>query len=106
MHRTTFYGHAMTIEELTVGAVTRIIDGVPEVDPEDPDPIKAYRSAAFDLFECIIQDRRLLRAVLSSTWPCATSRAFELRTPRWFCVRLRSRKRGNAYLTSPHSIAA
>jgi hypothetical protein len=79
VHRTTFYGHATTIEEFTVGVVTRIIDGVPEVDPEAPDPIEAYRSATFDLFECIIQDRTLVRAVLSSTWAGALRLALDER---------------------------
>ncbi len=79
VHRTTFYGHATTIEEFTVGVVTRIIDEVSTVDSDVPDPIEAYRRAAFDLFERLVQERTLVRAVLSSTWAGALRHALDER---------------------------
>lgn len=79
VHRTTFYGHASTVEEFSVGIVTQVIDEASTVDPNAVDPLEAYRLAAIELFERVIQERTLVRAILGSAWAGTLRHALDAR---------------------------
>ncbi|GAA3651901.1 TetR/AcrR family transcriptional regulator [Microbacterium marinilacus] len=68
VHRTTFYGHAGSIEEFAVGMITDEVDALATVDGGGPDARGAYRQAMVDLLAHIAGERRLYRALLGSRW--------------------------------------
>lgn len=81
VHRTTFYGHANSIEEFAVALLTQSIDEVTTVSPTDerermPD---RYAAATVDLLRHVADERVVFRALLGSRWGGALRAALEER---------------------------
>lgn len=70
VHRTTFYGHAASIEEFAVDVMTRELDEVSTVNTGDgdSDPLAVYGRTMVDVLESVAKERRHYRALLASKW--------------------------------------
>ncbi len=51
VHRTTFYGHASSIEEFAVDVIAREVDAIATIDPTHGDPLLPYRTAMVNLLD-------------------------------------------------------
>lgn len=67
VHRTTFYGHAESVEQFAVNAATEGVDEVATV-PDSVDVLPSYRAAMINLLEHVASRRQLFRAILGSRW--------------------------------------
>ncbi len=68
VHRTTFYGHARSIEEFAVDVLTRDVNATAAVEIAGGDPISPYRRAMIALLQHVAQERVLYRTLLASPW--------------------------------------
>lgn len=70
VHRTTFYGHAASIEEFAVDVMTRELDEVSTVNVGNGagEVLTVYSQAMVDVLERVAKERRHYRALLASKW--------------------------------------
>lgn len=68
VHRTTFYGHANSLEEFAVDVLAEDIDVITTVEVSGEDSISAYRQATVDLMEHLRAKRPVLRPLFASPW--------------------------------------
>lgn len=70
VHRTTFYGHAGSIEEFAVDVMTRELDEVSTVNVRDDEGgvLTTYDQTMVNVLESVAKERRHYRALLASKW--------------------------------------
>lgn len=66
VHRTTFYGHASSLEEFAVDVLSRDVDILSTVDFDPSDPVPAYQQAMVALLDHLLQKREIFRTLLAS----------------------------------------
>ncbi|WP_291277854.1 TetR/AcrR family transcriptional regulator [Galactobacter sp.] len=68
VHRTTFYGHANSLEEFAVDVLAEDIDVITTVEVDTADAINAYRQATVALMDHLRSKRPVLRPLFASPW--------------------------------------
>lgn len=68
VHRTTFYGHASSIEEFAVDVITREIDAIATIRASSGDPYLPYKKAMVGLLVHVAGEREVYRSLLKSKW--------------------------------------
>ncbi|MGO3088802.1 MAG: TetR/AcrR family transcriptional regulator [Galactobacter sp.] len=68
VHRTTFYGHANSLEEFAVDVLAEDIDVITTVEVDSSDAVNAYRQATVNLMEHLRTKRPVLRPLFASPW--------------------------------------
>ena len=79
VHRTTFYGHAASIEEFAVDVATREIDALSTLDATGTDPRELYRGGMVSLLAEMGEKRAFYRVLFNSPWGGALHVAVEER---------------------------
>lgn len=89
VHRTTFYGHATSVEEFAVEFLTRDLDSVATVDPAQAGlDLQHYRTALVTILEHVAAERTLYRSLLQSRWSGALRAAIDARLRGRFLLAL------------------
>ncbi|MFJ4223451.1 TetR/AcrR family transcriptional regulator [Microbacterium sp. NPDC089695] len=89
VHRTTFYGHAAGVEEFAVEFLTRDLDAVATVDPEQGGiDLQRYRTALVTILEHVAAERTLYRSLLQSRWAGSLRAAIDARLRGRFILAL------------------
>jgi AcrR family transcriptional regulator len=68
VHRTTFYGHANSLEEFAVDVLSEDIDAITAVEFDPANPVQGYLDALVNLLEQFKDKRPVFRPLFASPW--------------------------------------